>query len=128
MISGSPRRLSEYWDWFAVALFILISVDLLTTRFAAYSVGLEAEMNPLVRWALHESIGVLVLVNLVAACLAIGSFYILMQMLRSSPSPYDGYLALGIEVWLGIMIGTGLFIFANNLAVVVHGRSLIGFG
>lgn len=128
VLSRSPRRISEYWDWFAIALFILITVDLLTTRFAAASAGPASEANPIMRWAIQQSVFMLTVINLIAALIAIASFYILMQLLQMSGEPYNRYLALIIEVWLGVLIGAGLLVFANNLSVIVHGRSLIWFG
>ncbi len=41
--------MEEYWDWVAVALFLLVTVDMLTTMFAAAALGPVAEANPLMR-------------------------------------------------------------------------------
>lgn len=125
---SSPHRLQEYWDWFAVALFVLITVDMLSSRFAAATAGASAEANPLMRWVLQQNMFVLAGFHIAAVVIAVGSFAILMELLESSRSPYDRYLAWGIELWLGGLIAAGLFIFANNLAVIVHGQSLVPFG
>lgn len=124
----TPQRISEYWDWFAVALFVLVTVDMLTTRFAAATMGDGAEANPIIRWALGQSVLVLTGINLAATVIAVGSFYILIRLLKTTRAPYDSYLARGIELWLGGLIAVGLYIFANNLSVIIHGRSLIGLG
>lgn len=117
-------RISEYWDWFAVALFVLITVDMITTMYAAAHVGPAGEANPLMRWAIGQGIVVMTAVNLVATVLAVGVFYVLMRVFEDARTPWDRYIAVGVEMWLGLLIAGGLFVFANNLAVIVHGRSL----
>lgn len=126
--STTPLRLREYWDWFAVALFVLITLDMLSSRYAAAAAGVSVEANPIMRWVLRQHVLVLATVNVVAGVIAVGSFSVLMGLLESSRSPYDRYLAWCIEIWLGILIAVGLFIFANNLSVIVHGQSLLPFG
>ena len=121
-------RVSEYWNWFAVALFVLITVDMITTMYAAWYVGPAAEANPLMRWALGQGIVVLTAVNLLATVLAVGGFYWLIRLLQTTQPPYDRYLSLGVEAWLGLLISAGLFVFANNLSVIFYGRSLVVFG
>ncbi|MFP4530348.1 MAG: hypothetical protein ACLFNC_03565 [Halodesulfurarchaeum sp.] len=116
--------LEEYWDWFAVALFVLITVDMITTVYAAWYVGPAAEANPLMRWALGQGMVTVTLVNLAATVIAVGGFALLMQLLEATDPPYDRYVAVGIQTWLGILIAGGLFVFANNLTVIVYGRSL----
>lgn len=125
--TSSPLRLREYWDWFAVALFVLITLDMLSSRYAAATAGAYGEVNPLMRWVLRQHVFVLATVNVLAGIIAVGSFSVLMALLESSRSPYDRYLAWGIELWLGGLIAVGLFVFANNLSVIVHGQSLIPF-
>lgn len=118
-------RLEEYWWWFAVALFVLVTLDMLTTMYAVWAVGPAAEANPLVRVVLERGMLAYTAVNLVAAGIAIGGFASLVRLLETTDAPYDRYVEFGIQVWLGTLIGVGLFVFANNLTVVVHGRSLL---
>lgn len=115
----------EYWDWFAVALFLLITVDMITTMYAAWYIGPAAEANPLMRWAIHEGLVTVTLVNLTATIIAVLGFYILLELLESATEPYDRYLAAGVELWLGGLVAVGLFVFANNLFVIFHGHSLL---
>lgn len=126
---SSTNRLPfrEYWDWFAMALFLLITLDMISSRYAAVAAGHASEANPIMRWVLQQDVVVLTTVNLLAGFIAVGSFYFLMALLDSTHPPYDRYLAWLIEIWLGVLIAGGLFVFANNIAVIVHGRSLIGF-
>ena len=119
-------RIEEYWSWAAVALYLLVTVDLLTTMFAAAELGIALESNPLMAWLLTRPLWVIVGVNLVAVVLAGVFFYGLMQTLRRTPSPYDRYLAGAVEAWLGGLVAAGLLVFTNNLAVIVLGRSLLG--
>lgn len=119
------ERVEEYWEWAAVALFLLVSVDLLTTMYAAAVVGPEAEANPLMRWALGQPLPVLVGVNLGAVVLAAVVFRGLMETYRLTPARVRPYYGLLIEVWLGLLVAAGLALFANNLSVIVLGESLL---
>lgn len=117
----------EYWDWFAVAIYVLITVDMLTTLYAAWSVGFDAEANPLMRWALVEGVPTLVAVNIAAGVIAAAAFYVLMGLFEQLAAPYNRVWAFGIQLWLGLLIAVGLFVFANNLVVIFFGRSLTLF-
>lgn len=120
--------LEEYWDWFAVALFVLITVDMITTMYAAWYVGPAAEANPLMRWALYQGLVTVTLVNIAATVIAVGGFALLMKLLRRTEPPWDRYVAVGVEAWLGLLIAGGLFIFANNLVLIFQGYSLLVMG
>lgn len=119
------QRVTEYWQWVAGALFLLLSLDLLTSFYAAAAVGLGAEANPVMASLLVRPLPVIVGVHLGVAVLAVGLFYGLMRTYVATPArfrrPY-GYL---IEVWLGLLLAVGLWVFANNLSVVVLGESLL---
>ena len=115
----------QYWDWIAVALFLLTTVDMITTIYAAHLYGSAAEVNPIMRWILGQGLGVLVLVNLVAVIVVVALFYAVQLEVRRMPSPHDRAFALIVEVWVGLLIAIGLGIFANNLTAIVHGASLI---
>lgn len=118
------RRIAEYWDWVAVVLFLLTTVDMVTTIFAAMVVGPAAESNPLTRWVLRQGPATFAATNLLAVVLAVVLFYGLVEMIRTSPAPFDRYLALLVELWLGLLVAVGLVVFANNLVVIFFHRSL----
>ena len=118
------ERISEYWDWVAVALFLLTTVDMVTTIYATAVVGPSGESNPLVRWVLRQGPVAFAVTNLLATVLAVIFFYALVEMIRESSPPFDRYLALAVELWLGLLVAAGLFVFANNLFVIVYGWSL----
>ncbi|MFC6941861.1 DUF5658 family protein [Salinirubellus sp. GCM10025818] len=125
--STEPSRafLREYWDWVAVALFLLVTVDMLTTMFAAATLGAEAEANPLMRWALRRGTPTLVVVNVIVVVLATVFFYGLREMLGRTPDRYRRSFSLLVEAWLGLLVVVGLGVFANNLSVVVLGASFV---
>lgn len=118
------ERIAEYWEWVAVALFLLLSVDLLTSLYAAADVGVDAEANPVMAYLLGQPFEVLLGVHLGVTVLAVGFFYGLMRTYAATPPglrrPY-GYL---IELWLGLLLAVGLAVFANNLSVIVLGEGL----
>ena len=118
-------RVAEYWDWLTVVLFLLVTVDMVTTVYAARAVGLGAEVNPLVRWTVANGPVAFAVLNLAAVVAVVGLFDRVIARLRRTPAPLDRYLATGIEAWLGVLVAAGLLVLANNLLVVVHGRSLL---
>lgn len=125
--SSKPRatRIEEYWDWFAVALFLLVTVDLLTTVGATLKYGLEAEINPLIIWLFRQGLLTVVVAHLAVTVLAVSAFAGLVRTMKQASSPYDTYLEYAAEVWLGLLLLAGLVVFANNLSVIVLGRSLL---
>ena len=83
-------RSDEYWDWAAVALFLLLTVDLLTSMYAADVAGIEHEANPLMAWLLGQSLLLIVAVHVVAIVLAAAFFYALFEVVRELPETYRG--------------------------------------
>jgi putative Mn2+ efflux pump MntP len=121
-----PRAfIEEYWDWVAVALFLLVTVDMLTTMFAAAVLGPAAEANPLMRWALEQGTPTLITVNVLAVVLSVGFFYGLRELIGQTPSPYRRPFCVLVEVWLGLLVFVGLAVLANNLSAVFLGASLL---
>ncbi|MFB6353888.1 MAG: hypothetical protein ABEJ92_07350 [Halobacteriales archaeon] len=123
--TGLDARIEEYWGWIAAALFLLVTLDVLTTIYAAHAVGLDAEANPLTRWLVRQGPAVLVGVNVAAVVLVGVLFYGLMELVRVTPDGRRRPLMRLIEAWLGVLLAAGLAVFANNLAVIVLGRSLL---
>ncbi len=118
-------RVSEYWSWFAVALFLLLTVDILTSIGAATRTDLEAEANPFMRWLFTQDIALIVAVHLAVLVVAVGGFWALMYFRNRTPEPIDRYFDVVIEAWIGLLVALGLFIFANNMAVIVFKTSLL---
>ena len=118
------ERATAYWAWFAGALVLLLSVDLLTTMAAAAKYGLEGEANPIMRWLLAQGPLAATVVHLAVAVLAVWGFSHLLGVVRRAPVPYDGYLERGVAVWIGLLLAAGLLVLANNLAVLAGGIPL----
>ena len=120
-----PReRRREYWSWAAGALYILLTLDLITTLYAASIYGPSAEANPWMRWALQEGVETLVLVNLVALVILAILFYGMIELTVRAPERYQHTIALTFEVWLALVLAAGLLVFANNLSVIILGENL----
>lgn len=119
------QRVAEYWQWVAVALFLLLSLDLLTSIYAAAVVGIDAEANPVMAYLLGQPLAIIVGAHLVVLLLAVGFFYALMRTYVATPErlrrPY-GFL---IEAWLGLLLAVGFWVFANNVSVIVLGEGLL---
>lgn len=124
-MASSEELIPRYWDWVAGVLFLLITVDVLTTVLAAAATGVAAEANPLVRWALGRGIGTYIAVNIAATVLVVGFFYALVELLRATAPPYRRPFALAVEVFIGLLLFAGLAVFANNVSVIVLGESLL---
>lgn len=118
------ERETAYWAWFAAALVLLLSVDLLTTMAAAAKYGLAGEANPIMRWLLARGPLAATAAHLAVAVLAVWGFSRLLGVARRTPAPYDGYLERGIAAWIGLLLAAGLVVLANNLAVLAVGTSL----
>lgn len=119
-----PRSFEEYWDWYAVALFLLLTVDLLTTYGAAIEYGTQAETNPLMQWLLQQGIVTIIAINLATLIFAAIGFWGILVAIRLTSPPLDKYLAYIVELWLGLLLAGGLLIFANNMSVIIRGYSL----
>lgn len=122
---GLDARVQEYWSWLAVALFLLTTVDMITTVYAAFQVGVAGEANPIVRWSLLRGPVAFMALNLIAVVSVTLLFDTVLSVLRQTPAPYHRYLAAGIEAWLGGLLAAGLLVFANNLSVIFFARSLL---
>jgi hypothetical protein len=122
-IGAADRR--EYWSWVAGALYLLLSVDLLVTLYAAGLYGAAAEANPYVQWALGQDPVVIVALNLLALGVLVALFYGYLELLAAARGVEAWIMARSFECWLGCLVAAGLFVFANNLAVIVHGQSLL---
>lgn len=122
-VRAADRR--EYWSWVAGALYLLLSVDLLSTLYAAALHGPAAEANPYVQWALTRDVAVLVGLNLLALAVLVALFYGYIRLLSAARGVEAWIMARSFELWVGCLVAAGLFVFANNLSVIVHGRSLL---
>jgi hypothetical protein len=63
--------------------------------------------------------------NVLAVVAAAGGFSLVLRALAQASTRTRTLLAGAVETWLGLLVAAGLLVFANNLAVVVHGASLL---
>ena len=98
---------------------------MITTVFAARIHGVAMESNPLVVWALGRGAVALATINPLAVVLDAAFFYALVELLRATRPQYRRPFAYLIEVFIGLLLFVGLAVFANNLAVIMLGGSLL---
>ena len=115
----------EYWSWTAGALYLLLTLDLLTTIYAAGLYGRAAEANPFVRRALAAGVPSLVVLNLLALLAVSALVYGYIELLTAVRGVRAWVMARSFELWIGGLVAVGLFTFANNLSVIVLGGSLV---
>lgn len=116
----------SYWQWFAVALFLLIPVDMLTTAGAIARHGVGGELNPLMRTAFQRGTPALLGLNLAAVVLTTGGFGLVLVMFRRAPYWMHPYLDRWLQLWLGLLVSAGLFVAVNNLLALAVGETLLG--
>lgn len=107
------------WQWFALALLLLVPLDLLTTLFAVAQHGIGVETNPVVRMLLEQGLVAVVAVNLLVVVLAAAMFDGVVDAVRSAPTTYRTALVYGVHAWLGLALTTGVVLVANNLLAIL---------
>lgn len=117
--AGWDDQVRRWWVRFAVALFLLIPLDLVTTLLAVAQHGLAVEANPIVRWLLRRGPVALTLANLAVVCVAVALFHVAVTRLRRTPPAYRGRVVLAVNVWIGGLIAAGCVLVANNLLTIV---------
>lgn len=123
--SQLDSRIEEYWTWIALVLFLLITIDFLTTIYAAQTVSIVNETNPVTQYLLTQPISVLAAINIASAALIAVFFYAIVEMLKRTPPRYQPKFAKLIELWLVTLTIGGLLVFANNISVIILGGSLL---
>lgn len=111
-------RVHEYWSWSAIALFLLFPVDLFTTMVAIDQFGVGAETNPFVAWLFQQGPVVFTLVHLLGAVIMAAVLFGLVETIRRASPPHRGRFAFVFEVWLGLVVSLGVFLFVNNVAAI----------
>lgn len=120
-----PARADEYWLWFAVALYLLVTVDLVTTFGAIARFGIAAEANPLVAALLEGPMWLLVAVHVAVVVAVTYGFDAVLQLFGRTPPRFQSLYTTVVEAWLALMVAAGLLLFANNVSAVVYGVSLV---
>jgi len=77
------------------------------------------------KWALERHIILLIALNLLVGFLCIGFFYGILLNIKQSPDKYHSKLLVSFEIFLGLLISVGIFVFLNNIFVIFFGSSLV---
>lgn len=116
---GLDRHVEQWWHLFAVALFLLIPLDLLTTLLAVEKYGLGVEANPVMRGLIDQGLVVVLAVNLAVVLLAVALFHVAVVSLRQTPPAYHRAITMFVNAWVGVLIAIGALLVANNVVVLV---------
>jgi hypothetical protein len=109
----------EYWVWLLVSFFFLFTVDVFTTLVASGLYGPQNEINPLLRWSLHQGMEVFVIVHIVACIIATLLFDVLLNFVeRNKIHPFI------FESWLGMIVSGSFIVGLNNMFTLLIGVSL----
>lgn len=121
--SSTAHRLDahirRWWHLFAVALFLLVPLDLLTTLLVVAEHGTVVEANPLMRWLLNQGLVVVTAVNLAVVVLVVALFHAAVHQIRQTPPAYHRPIALIVNAWVGVLLVAGTVLVTNNLAALV---------
>jgi len=109
----------QWWFWFAVALFLLLPLDLLTTLFAVAKHGIAVEANPIVRWLLQQGLVAVTVAHLLVVGLVVSLFHGAVERIRRVPPSDRRVLVHGVNLWIGILIVSGVVLVLNNLLALV---------
>lgn len=121
----TPISKHEYWMWVCVTLYILLAVDLLTTIYASSIHGAGAEANPYIRWALQEGVHMVVGINIAALISSALLFKLYFKLLSSTVGIEAWLLTKMFELWIGFLLTAGLFVFVNNMSVIIYSQSIL---
>lgn len=116
---GLDANVQRWWYLFAVALFLLVPLDLFTTLLAVTKYGTVVEANPLMRWLLQQGLFAVIVANLAVVGIVVGLFHVAVHRLRQAPPAQHRSVALAVNVWVGILLVAGTVLVANNLAVIL---------
>lgn len=109
----------SWWAWFAMVLYLLLPVDLLTTLVSVSRHGLAVEANPVMRWLLGLG-GVAVLAaHLLVAALAVWLFDAVVESVRRLPPADRRGMVLLVDCWLASAFLLGVALTINNLLTVL---------
>lgn len=115
----------EYWSWVSIALYLLIPLDLLTTIYAAKLYGIIHESNIIMRFLLDKNPIFLTTIHILLLIMVAFFFYFIELLYEKTNGKEELFFEKIIEVYLGLLIAFGLFIFSNNLTIIILGRDLI---
>lgn len=118
--TGLEPHVEKWWRWFAVALFLLLPLDLFTTLIAVSKYGTAVEANPIMRSLLERGLVAVTAVNLVVVGVAVFAFHVAIEELRRTPTLYHRVLARVVYGWIAVLLLAGAALVVNNLLVIVQ--------
>lgn len=116
---GLDDHIKRWWRLFAIALFLLVPLDLLTTLLVVTKYGTVVEANPLMRWLLDQGLVVVTVVNVAVVVLVVALFHVAIDRLRQTPPAYHRTITRVVNVWVGVLLVAGTVLVTNNLVVLV---------
>lgn len=109
----------QWWRWFALALFLLIPLDLFTTLLAVEKYGTAVEANPVMRWLLQQGLIAVTAANLLVVGLSIYLFHVAIERIRHISPSYFPMVTYAVQAWIGSLIVVGIVLVTNNLLVIL---------
>lgn len=116
---GLDAKVRQWWYLFAVALFLLVPLDLFTTLLVVTKYGTVVEANPLMRWLLEQGLVAVLVVNLAVVAIVVALFQAAVDRLRRTPPAHHRTVTLAFNVWVGVLLVAGSVLVANNLAALL---------
>lgn len=114
-----------HWALAAVALVVLVILDLVTSLYAAQVVGLEYEANPVMALVLAQPLELILAIHLAVLAVAAGLLYVMIEAVRSLHGTERVRAQRRIELFLVGLIAIGVVVVTNNLLVIGFGVSLV---
>lgn len=118
-VADLEGRPAWWWVGFALALFLLVPVDFLTTLLAVGQHGLAVEANPFVRWLLGYGLVPATLVQLLVVGLAVAMFDAALRLVDAAPAHEHPRRARIVDVWVVVMLVAAVALLANNVVALV---------
>lgn len=113
------EQVNRWWFWFAVALFLLIPLDLFTTLIAVERYGTVVEANPVMRWLLQQGLFAVTVANLAVVGFVVYLFHAVISRYQRIPPTYRPLAANAVNAWIGFLILAGVVLITNNLLVLI---------
>lgn len=113
------KQVERRWFWFAIALFLLLPLDLFTTLIAVGRYGIAVEANPIMRWLLQQGLVAVTAANLVVVGCVVYLFHAALNRIQHvQPSHRHAFIRL-VDVWIGLLIIAGIVLVTNNMLTLV---------
>jgi len=116
-IRNLQRR--RWWGAFAVALFLLVPADLLTTLASVAVHGASVEANPLMRALIEHGLVAVTAANVLVVVVAVVAFDRAVDDGIQAAAPERRRLATGLELWLAVLLVGGVALVANNVLALL---------